>query len=67
MRKVGGGGLVLAGAFLIFLGIMIRWDFLKTLLDLLGLLVMFGGGAVGIVGLIKMFSGGGKSSYDDDF
>ena len=45
---------------------MIRWDFLKTLLDLLGLLVMFGGGAVGIVGLIKMFSGGGKSSYDDD-
>lgn len=62
MRKVGGGGLLLAGAFLVFLGFLIKSDFLTWLLDLLGLMVIVVGVVLAVYGLIRMFSGGQQSS-----
>jgi len=64
MSKVGGGSLLLAGIFLIFLGILIRSDFLEWLLDLLGIITIIGGGIVGVVGLIQVFTGSKRSSSD---
>jgi hypothetical protein len=65
MSKVGGGSLLLAGIFLIFLGILIRSDFLEWLLDLLGIITIIGGGIAGVVGLIQVFTGGSKRSSSD--
>ena len=65
MGKIGGGGLLVAGIFLIFLGLMIRSDILEWLLDVFGLVVIVGGAVVGIIGLIQMFTGGGRSSSSD--
>ncbi|MCH8186496.1 MAG: hypothetical protein IH862_10390 [Chloroflexi bacterium] len=64
MSKVGGGSLLLAGIFLIFLGILIRSDFLEWLLDLLGIITIIGGGIAGVVGLIQVFTGSKRSSSD---
>ncbi len=65
MSKVGGGSLLLAGVFLIFLGILIRSDILESLLDLLGIIIIIGGGILGVVGLIQVFTGGSKRSSSD--
>ncbi len=65
MGKVGGGSLLLAGIFLIFMGILIQSDFLKWLLDLLGIIIIIGGGILGVVGLIQVFTGGSKRSSSD--
>ena len=64
MGKVGGGGLVLAGILIVVLGFLIQSPFLEWLLDLIGIVLIVGGAIVGIIGLIKLFSGGGSS---DDF
>jgi len=64
MGKVGGGGLVLAGILIVVLGFLIQSDLLEWLLDLIGIVLIVGGAIVGIIGLIKLFSGGGSS---DDF
>jgi len=64
MNKVGGGGLLLAGLFLVFMGILIRSNLIEWLLDILGLVVIIGGAILGIIGLIKMFSGRGAKSSD---
>ena len=65
MNKVGGGGLVLAGILLVVLGALIRSSILEWLLDIMGFVIIGGGVIVGVVGLIKMFSGGsrGESEY----
>jgi hypothetical protein len=65
MSKVGGGSFLLAGIFLIFLGILIRSDILEGLLDILGFLVIIGGGILGVIGLIQVFTGGSKRSSSD--
>ena len=67
MGKAGGGGLFLAGLFLVFLGFLISSDILARLLDILGFVIIVLGAILGIVGLIKMFAGGGgeKSSSSD--
>ena len=65
MRKLGGGSFVLAGLFLVFLGILIRSNILETLLDYLGVIVIILGAIVGVIGLIQMFTGGGKTSSSD--
>ncbi len=65
MSKVGGGSFLLAGIFLIFLGILIRSDILEALLNLLGIIIIIGGGILGVVGLIQMFTGGSKRSSSD--
>ena len=65
MNKVSGVGLVLAGILLVVLGALIRSGFLEWLLDIIGFVIIAGGVIVGVVGLIKMFSGGGggESEY----
>ncbi len=65
MSKVGGGSLLLAGMFLIFLGILIQSDILSRLLDLLGVIVIIIGAIMGVIGLIQVFTGGSKRSSSD--
>ena len=65
MSKIGGGGLLLAGVFLIFLGIVIQSDILSRLLDLLGIIVIIIGAILGVIGLIQVFTGGGRRSSSD--
>ena len=65
MSKIGGGGLLLAGIFLIFLGIVIQSDILSRLLDLLGIIVIIIGAILGVIGLIQVFTGGGRGSSSD--
>ena len=68
MGKVGGGGLVLAGILIVFLGFLIKSDLLEWLLELIGIVLIVGGAIVGIIGLIKLFSGGGNGGgSSDDF
>ena len=68
MGKVGGGGLVLAGILIVVLGFLIQSDLLEGLLDLIGIVLIVGGAIVGIIGLIKLFSGGGNGGgSSDDF
>ena len=64
MGKASGGAFILAGIFLVFLGILIRSNILESLLDILGFVVIVGGVIVGVIGLIRMFSGGGSTSSD---
>ena len=67
MSKVGGGSFLLAGIFLIFLGIVLQSDTLEGLLDILGIIVIIMGGILGVVGLIQVFSGGGSKRSSSDF
>ena len=64
MGKIGGGGLLVAGIFLVVLGALIRSDILTWLLDILGFLVIVAGIILVIYGLIKMFSGRKSSASD---
>ena len=64
MGKASGGAFILAGIFLVFLGILISSDILSKLLDVLGFVVFVMGVIVGVVGLIRVFSGGGSTSSD---
>ena len=65
MRKLGGSGLFLAGIILLILGIVLRWDLIKWLIDATGLVLIIVGVILGIIGLIQMFSGGGRSSRSE--
>ena len=64
MNKLGGGSLLVAGVFLVLLGALIQSDILEWLLDVMGVLVIVAGVVVGVVGLIKMFSGGKSGASD---
>ena len=57
MVKAGGGGLVLIGILIIIAGFIILSPFIDWLITVIGWLMIIGGSAVGISGLIKMFSG----------
>ena len=57
MRRVGGSGLFFAGIILLILGIVLRWDLIKWLIDATGLVLIIVGVILGIIGLIQMFSG----------
>ena len=65
MNKLGGGSFVLSGIFLLILGILIRSDFLESLLDFLGFVAIVIGIIVVVIGLIQVFTGGSKSSSSD--
>ena len=65
MRKLGGSGLFLAGIILLILGIVLRWDLIKWLIDATGLVLIIVGVILGIIGLIQMFSGGGGRSRSE--
>ena len=64
MNKLGGGGLLVAGISLVLLGALIQSDFLTWLLDIIGLMIAAAGVILGIVGLVKMFSGSKSGASD---
>ena len=64
MSKLGGGGLLVAGIFLVLLGALVQSNILEWLLDIIGFITIVAGVIVGIVGLVKMFSGGNGGSSD---
>jgi hypothetical protein len=57
MTKAGGGGLLVAGIFLVILGILIQSAIIEWLLDIIGFIVIVGGAIIGVTGLVKMVSG----------
>ena len=65
MRRVQGGGLVIVGVFLLVVGVILRWDLIDWLIDASGFVLIILGAIVGIVGLVQMFTGGGRREYDD--
>ena len=64
MKKVSGAGFFVVGAVLIILGVILRWDLIAWLIDATGFLLILMGAVAGIIGLIQMFSGGGRQSSD---
>ena len=64
MNKLGGGGLLVVGIFLVLLGALVQSNILEWLLDIIGFITIVAGVIVGIVGLVKMFSGGNGGSSD---
>ena len=68
MRRAQGGGFLMVGAMFVVAGVLLRWDLVDWIIDTAGLLLIVVGAVVGIVGLIKLFSGGGGGGgggYDD--
>ena len=63
MSKAGGLGLVVIGLVIVVLGILIQSAIIEWLLDVVGWLAIIGGAVIGIVGLVRMFTGGGNSGY----
>ena len=57
MTKAGGGGLLVAGIFLVILGILIQSAIIEWLLDIIGFIVIVGGAIIGVTGRVKMASG----------
>ncbi len=65
MNKTSGGTMLVAGIFLIILGIITQTlltDLVAFLVKVLGLVMVAGGIAVGIFGLIKMLSSNKNST-----
>lgn len=67
MNRAKGGTLLLAGTFLVFLGLLIQSDVLEMMLDILGVIVVVVGLALGIVGLIRVFSPGGREKRGGEY
>ena len=65
MRKLKGSGLVIAGALLLVMGVVLRWDLIDWLIDAAGLVLVVMGAVLGVIGLVQMFTGGGGRDYDD--
>ena len=69
MNKVGGGGLLVAGIFLIILGGLVQLDFIVNVIDailqILGVVLIAVGAGLGIWGIVKMVSGGSTSGASD--
>ena len=65
MGKLGGSGLLIAGIVIAFLGLVLRWDLIKWLIDLTGLILIIIGIVIGVIGVVQMLSGkSGGSSMD---
>ena len=60
MERIGMLGI---GVILVILGIIMRWDLIKWLIDLSGLILIIIGVVLIVLGLIKMFSGNSSSDY----
>ena len=56
-------GMLGIGVILVILGIIMRWDLIKWLIDLSGLILIIIGVVLIVLGLIKMFSGNSSSEY----
>ena len=64
MGKTSGFGLLVLGVFLVIVGWLVQSSIFEWLLDIAGLMIIIGGVIVGVVGIVKMFTGRGGS---DDF
>ena len=64
MSRTSGFGLLVVGVFLVILGWLVQSSIFEWLLDIAGVLIIIGGAVVGVVGIVKMFTGRGGS---DDF
>ena len=62
MGKLGGSGLIVVAILLLLLGIVMVSGILAALIKGIGILVIVVGVAMGVWGLIQMFSGGKSSS-----
>ena len=65
MSKLQGSGLIMAGSVFIIVGVILRWGLIDWLIAATGFVLIMIGVVMGVIGLIKMFSGGGKKSYGD--
>lgn len=57
----------MAAITLVIVGVILRWDLIDGIIDATGFMLIVIGAILGIIGLIQMFSGGGKRSGDLDF
>ena len=64
MSKLGGGGALVVGIFLIIGGWLIQSAILEWLLDITGFIIIVAGVILGVYGLVKMFSGDKGTSSD---
>ena len=64
MSRANGFGLLVVGVFLVIVGWLVQSSIFEWLLDIAGVLIIIGGAVVGVIGVVKMFTGGGGS---DDF
>ena len=64
MSRTSGFGLLVVGVFLVIVGWLVQSSIFAWLLDIAGVLIIIGGAVVGVIGIVKMFTGGGRS---DDF
>ena len=64
MSWTSGFGLLVVGVFLVILGWLVQSSIFEWLLDIAGVLIIIGGVVVGVIGIVKMFTGRGGS---DDF
>ena len=61
MDKLGGFGLIVVGLALVLLGWLVQSGIVEFLLDIVGIVIIIGGAIVGIIGIVKLFTGGGSS------
>ena len=64
MDKAGGFVMIVAGVLLIVLGLFVQSGIVEFLLDIIGFVIIIGGAIIGIIGIVKLFSGGGSRSSD---
>lgn len=64
MRKMGGFGILFIGVSLVIVGWLVQSNILEWLLDVIGVIIIVAGVILGIVGIVKMFSGGDGGSSD---
>ena len=64
MTKLGGSGLLIAGISVSLLGVLLMSDLVSWLLDIVGILMIVSGIVLGIIGVIKFFSGNNGRTED---
>ena len=60
MEKYGAGGLILVAVVMLAIGVVLRWDLIDWMIDIVGFLFIVGGLVTGVVGILKLFLGGGR-------
>lgn len=63
MSKSSGLGLLFIGLVIVVLGVLIQSAIIEWLLDVAGWIAIIGGAVIAIIGLVRMFTGGGSSGY----
>ena len=58
MEKFGAAGLMLVAAALFATGLVLRMDLIDWLIDALGFMFLAAGAVTGVVGLLKLLTGG---------